>query len=290
MSAFPRVDRLWPHSREQSNAMTCDVEDYFQVSAFESRIERANWHQYECRIPRNVDRILTLFDDANVRCTFFTLAWVAERFPTIIRRMADAGHEIASHGMAHVRVYDQTAEQFAEDAGRSKAILEDVIGQAVRGYRAASWSMDERTPWAHNVLADLGYAYSSSIYPVSHDHYGLPSAPRVPFYTCDGQLLEIPACAARIAGRNLPSAGGGWFRLLPFAVSKALIRRYKQQTGVPAMFYFHPWELDPEQPRIEKVSRKARFRHYVNLDIFDSRLQVLLRAFQWGRMDEIFLR
>jgi len=282
--------RQWRASSgaEPAHALTCDVEDYFQVSAFEPLVPKAAWDTYECRIPRNVDRALQLFADAGVKGTFFTLGWVADRHPDVVRRIAAEGHEIASHGMRHVRVWTQTPEEFREDAGRSKRVLEDVSGGAVLGYRAASWSIDGRTPWAHEVLRDAGYEYSSSLYPIAHDHYGVPDASREPFFVEPAGLLEIPATTVRFAGRNWPAAGGGYFRLLPLPLSLALLRRVEKRARAPAMFYFHPWELDPEQPRIPGATRRARFRHYLNLGKFERRFAALLRAFRWDRMDRVF--
>lgn len=285
-------ERLW-HARAADtavprNAMTCDVEDYFQVSAFEHLVPKASWDKIECRLPRNVDRVLELFASAGVTGTFFTLGWVAERFPDVVRRIADGGHEIASHGMRHVRAWSQQPDEFRRDVTDAKRLLEDVSGQAVRGYRAASWSIDRRTPWAHEILREAGYEYSSSLYPIAHDHFGVPDAPAQPFYPRGVDLLEIPASTVRFAGRNFPAAGGGYFRLLPLAASLWLVRRVGAARGLPAVFYFHPWELDPGQPRMAGASRRARFRHYLNLDKFEARLTVLLSKFRWDRMDRIF--
>lgn len=288
--SFLTVGRRWqPAASDLPNALTCDVEDYFQVSAFEHLVAKDSWRKRECRIPRNVDRALALYADAGVRGTFFTLGWVAEHHPEVVRRIAAAGHEVASHGMQHVRVWDQTPEEFRADIRRTKGLLEDVSGRPVRGYRAASWSLDTRTPWAHRIMAEEGYEYSSSIYPISHDHYGVPEAPVQPFYVEGPGILEIPASASRLWGRNLPAAGGGYFRLLPLAASRWLIRRVRRVAGVPAIFYFHPWELDPDQPRMPGITLKTRFRHYLNLKRFEPRLTRLLREMPWGRMDEIYL-
>lgn len=284
-------ERLWRSDGAvpQRHAMTCDVEDYFQVSAFEHLVSRASWDRMEFRLPRNVDRVLELFSSAGVRGTFFTLGWVAERFPDVVRRIADGGHEIASHGMRHMRVWSQTPAEFRRDVRDAKRLLEDVSGMPVRGYRAASWSIDERTPWVYEILRDEGYAYSSSLYPIAHDHFGTPYAPAEPFYPRSAAgLLEIPASTVRMAGRNWPAAGGGYFRLLPLSASLWLVRRVQATRGIPAVFYFHPWELDPGQPRIPGAGRRARFRHYLNLDKFEARLKTLLGAFRWHRMDEIF--
>ena len=271
------------------HAMTCDVEDYFQVSAFNGIVSRQDWEKFECRIPGNMDRILELFAENDVRATFFTLGWVAQTYPEVIRRVAEAGHEIASHGMEHIRVWQQDEKTFLEDAGSAKKILEDVSGSPVVGYRAASWSMDERTPWAHDVLEQAGYKYSSSIYPIKHDHFGVPNAPTRPYFAGDGELLEIPASVSRVAGRNLPAGGGGYFRLYPLAFSKWLINRIESSGTRPYVFYFHPWEMDPDQPRVAGATAKSRFRHYLNLKRFEPRLSSLLQSYTWGRMDEIYL-
>jgi polysaccharide deacetylase family protein (PEP-CTERM system associated) len=282
--------RAWrpPAAGALSNALTCDVEDYFQVSAFERLVPKQRWKEFECRIPRNIDRTLELFAAAGAKGTFFTLGWVAEQYPEVVRRIVAAGHEIASHGMRHVRVWTQTPAEFLADAATARKLLEDVSGQAVRGYRAASWSIDRRTPWAHSILREAGYEYSSSIFPIAHDHYGVPDAPAAPFYVDSADMLEIPATTTRIAGRNFPAAGGGYFRLLPLPVSLWLLRRVQRTRGAPAVFYFHPWELDPDQPRISGASARARFRHYLNLAKFEGRLEVVLKSFVWDRMDRIF--
>jgi polysaccharide deacetylase family protein (PEP-CTERM system associated) len=272
------------------NAMTCDVEDYFQVSAFAPYIDRASWPSRECRVEANMDRILALFERHGVRATFFTLGWIAERYPAMVRRIVAGGHELASHGYAHLRASEQTREQFFDDVARSKAILEDIGGAAVRGYRAPSFSIGPANLWALDILQEAGYRYSSSIYPIVHDHYGMPDAPRFAFYPngTDG-LLEVPITTVRMMERNLPAGGGGYFRLLPYALSRRLMRRVNREDGQPAIFYFHPWEIDPGQPRIDGVGAKTRFRHYVNLQRMEGRIRALTRDFQWDRMDRIFL-
>lgn len=287
---FLAVERPWvPAAREPQNALTCDVEDWFQVSAFEALIPKESWGARECRIPRNVDRVLELYDEAGVRGTFFVLGWVAEHYPEVVRRIAAQGHEIASHGMRHVRVWDQSPEEFRADIVRAKQLLEDASGEAVKGYRAASWSLNERTPWAHRIMSEAGYRYSSSVYPIAHDHYGLPDAPTRPFHVRSAGILEIPASTARFFGRNIPASGGGYFRLLPIDVSLRLVHRIRRMEGIPVVFYFHPWELDPGQPRMTGIPMRTRFRHYLNLGRFESRLVRLLRELPWGRMDEIYL-
>ena len=271
------------------HAMTCDVEDYFQVSAFSQHVDRASWEKLECRIPRNIDRILERLFESGAKATFFTLGWVAREHPEVIRRIVAAGHEIASHGMDHTRVWQQSAGEFRGDALTARRLLEDVAGVPVVGYRAASWSIDSRTPWAHEMLAEAGYKYSSSIYPISHDHFGMPEAPTSPFVVDESEILEIPASVVRLLGRNVPAAGGGYFRLFPLQFSIWLIKRIQMAGNSPFVFYFHPWEMDPDQPKVKGVPAKARFRHYLNLRKFDSRLQALLEHFKWGRIDDIFL-
>jgi polysaccharide deacetylase family protein (PEP-CTERM system associated) len=272
------------------NAMTCDVEDYFQVSAFAPYIDRASWPSRECRVEANMDRILALYDRHGVRATFFTLGWIAERYPNVVKRIVAGGHELASHGYGHLRASDQTREEFANDIRSSKALLEDIGGQAVVGYRAPSFSIGRANLWALDELLEAGYRYSSSIYPIAHDHYGMPEAPRFAFYPngTDG-LLEIPITTVNLMGRNLPAGGGGYFRLLPYALSRWMMNKVNQEDRQPALFYFHPWELDPGQPRPEGLGAKARFRHYINIDRMEARIEALARDFAWDRMDRIFL-
>lgn len=271
------------------NAMTVDVEDYFQVSAFERHIDRTDWDRLPCRVERNSDQLLTVLAEHRVRATFFVLGWIAERYPDLVRRMAQAGHEVASHGYSHVRATQQTPEEFREDAARTKRILEDTTGLAVAGYRAASFSIGAGNLWALDVLADVGYRYSSSIYPVRHDLYGMPEAPRFAFRHRDTGILEVPLTTVRVFGQNLPSSGGGYFRLLPYRVSRWALRRVNRVDGRPGVFYCHPWEFDPGQPRQHGIGLKARFRHYTNLHRMPARFRRLLADFSWGRMDEVFL-
>jgi polysaccharide deacetylase family protein (PEP-CTERM system associated) len=270
------------------NAMSVDVEDYFQVSAFDSVFPRSQWSGMPWRIEQNVDKVLRIFAERGAQATFFTLGCVAERFPQMIRAIADGGHEIASHGWEHHKVFTQTAQEFRDDVVRTRKLLQDLSGQPVIGYRAASFSVDHRTPWAHAVLAEAGHTYSSSIYPVAHDHYGVPEAPRGPFRDGEQGILEIPASTIRRFGRNWPVAGGGFFRLYPLAASLWAIGQVNGSDKLPAVFYFHPWELDPDQPRVSGINRRTRFRHYLNLSRFESRLGALLNRFSWGRMDKVF--
>jgi polysaccharide deacetylase family protein (PEP-CTERM system associated) len=272
------------------NAMTCDVEDYFQVSAFAPYIDRASWPSRECRVEANMDRILALFDRHGVRATFFTLGWIAERYPNVVKRIVAGGHELASHGYGHLRASDQTRAEFANDIRSAKALLEDIGGQEVLGYRAPSFSIGRDNLWALDELLEAGYRYSSSIYPVAHDHYGMPEAPRFAFYPngTDG-LLEVPITTVNMMGRNLPAGGGGYFRLLPYALSRWMMAKVNQDDRQPALFYFHPWEIDTQQPRPEGIGAKSRFRHYVNIGRMENRIDALARDFAWDRMDRIFL-
>ncbi len=271
-----------------TNALTIDVEDYFQVSAFEPYIRRDEWPQRECRVEANVERILAMLAERDTRATFFTLGWVAERYPQLVRRIVAGGHELASHGYGHRRASDLDEAAFRDDVVRAKAILEDLGGRPVLGYRAPSFSIGAGNLWAFDVLAEAGYRYSSSIYPIAHDHYGMPDAPRFAHARAAG-LLEIPVTTLRLLNRNWPSSGGGYFRLMPYALSRWMIRRFNADERAPAIFYFHPWEIDPGQPRIAGIDARTRFRHYVNIARTEGRLRQLLADFRWGRMDEIFL-
>ena len=271
-----------------TNALTIDVEDYFQVSAFAPYIDRSQWDLRECRVERNVDRILSLLDESNTRATFFTLGWIAERYPALVRRIVDGGHELASHGYGHERVSDLSEGAFFHDIHRAKALLEDISGVRVQGYRAPSFSIGSGNLWALDTLQRAGYRYSSSIYPIRHDHYGMPDAPRFAHQVRDG-LMEVPPTTLRMFNRNLPSSGGGYFRLLPYALSRWMLHQVNTQDSSPAVFYFHPWELDAGQPRVRGIGFKTRFRHYVNIGRMEQRLGHLLQDFHWGRMDHIFL-
>ncbi|MDJ0911043.1 MAG: DUF3473 domain-containing protein [Woeseiaceae bacterium] len=283
------VDSAVPSSGSQLlNAMSIDVEEHFQVSAFEERIPRADWPSHASRVERNIGRILALLDETDSRATFFTLGCVAERHPEMIRELVACGHEVASHGWNHTRVRNQTSDEFRADVERTKSLLEDISGKSVNGYRAASFSIGADTPWAHDVLLETGHVYSSSVYPIHHDHYGSPDSPRFANRARSGGLLEIPLTTVRAFGRNIPGAGGGYFRLLPFAYSRWAIRRVNQRDGMPAVFYMHPWEVDPDQPRVSGISMKTKFRHYVNLSRFEARLGKLLGGFRWGRMDDVY--
>jgi polysaccharide deacetylase family protein (PEP-CTERM system associated) len=270
------------------NALTIDVEDYFQVSAFDGHIARRDWDTVPCRVERNIDCALQLLADADARATFFTLGWIAERYPAMLRRICDAGHELASHGFEHRRAHDQARDAFLADVRLAKAVLEDITGNGVRGYRAPSFSVGQRNPWAFDCLVEAGYRYSSSVYPIRHDHYGMPGAPRFAHEVRPG-LLEVPVATVRIGRKNWPAGGGGFFRLLPYAVSRWSIRRINAVDRMPAMFYFHPWELDADQPRVPGLPAKTRFRHYVNLHRMVPRIARLLGDFRWDRVDRVFL-
>ncbi|MEO1044787.1 MAG: XrtA system polysaccharide deacetylase [Pseudomonadota bacterium] len=270
------------------NGLSVDIEDWFQVGAFENTISRDDWDSLPHRVEANSDAVLALFAEADVKATFFILGWVAERYPALIRRIADAGHEIASHGWAHDRVFTMDAKTFAEDIRRTRKVLEDAGGQKVTGYRAPSFSIDSRTPFAHQVLAEQGYAYSSSVAPVMHDHYGWPEAPRFAWRPVEGSsLVELPVTTVQLNGRNFAAGGGGFFRLFPYALSRWAINRVNRHDAEPAIFYFHPWEIDPGQPRVDDAPLKSRLRHYARLDAMAEKLRRLARDFAWGRIDTL---
>jgi polysaccharide deacetylase family protein (PEP-CTERM system associated) len=269
------------------NAMTVDVEDYFHVTAFADALDRSKWSSFESRVERNTLQLLELFARHDVRITFFVLGWVAERFPALIRELHKAGHEIACHGLTHELVYKQTPATFREETQRSKSVLEEITGAKVRGYRAATYSITTKSLWALDILEELGFEYDSSIFPVRHDLYGMPGVSRRPFRVASGRLVEIPLTTVNVAGQALPCAGGGYFRLLPYAFFRWSFRRVNAE-GLPVVFYLHPWEIDPGQPRIG-ASWRSRFRHYTNLHRTHGRLETLLKDFRWGRMDEIFV-
>ena len=270
-----------------TNALTIDVEDYFQVSAFAPYIKRTEWNSLECRVERNVDRILEILANHKTKATFFTLGWIAERYPQLILRIVEQGHELASHGYGHERASDQTEDTFFADIHLAKVILEDLCGMEIKGYRAPSFSIGAGNLWAFDCLARAGYRYSSSVYPIRHDHYGMPDSPRFAYRVRPG-LLEIPVTTLRALGRNLPSSGGGYFRLLPYALSRWMLKRVNLGDKQSGIFYFHPWEIDVGQPRVAGIGSKTRFRHYVNIPRMEGRLTQLLSDFKWGRMDEVF--
>lgn len=275
-----------PVFRGVVNALSIDVEDYFQVSAFQPYILRSAWDDHEHRIEANIDRILALLDETDTAATFFTLGWIAERYPQMVRRIVDEGHELASHGYGHERATSHRPDSFFADVALAKAVLEDVAGIEVQGYRAPSFSIGDANRWAYECLAEAGYRYSSSIYPIRHDHYGAPNAPRFAHDAKTG-LTEVPITTARLLWKNWPAGGGGYFRLMPYALSRWLIRHVNANDGQAAVFYFHPWEIDPEQPRVKEADARSRFRHYVNLGRTAERLSMLLRDFRWDRIDRV---
>ncbi len=269
------------------NAFSVDVEDWFQVSAFERVVDRSRWDALPCRVERNVERLLELLERRAAKATFFTLGWIAERHPGVVRAIERSGHEVASHGYGHARVRELTPDAFREDVRRAKSILEDLAGRPVLGYRAPSFSIGDATPWAFDILRAEGHVYSSSVYPIRHDLYGSPSAPRFAHLTPSG-LLEIPPTSIRIGGRNFPASGGGFFRLLPYGLSRWGLRRVNAVDGEPAIFYCHPWEIDPDQPRVRDAGWRSSFRHYLNLERTYPRLDRLLGELRWDRMDRVF--
>jgi len=279
-----------PISAEQGsaivNGLSVDVEDWFQVGAFESVIERDDWNSLADRVERNVHEILDLFDQAQVKATFFALGWVAKRHGGLMREIVVRGHELASHGWDHGRVFRMEREVFDEDISRARKVLEDAAGVRVIGYRAPSFSIDRRTPWAFMELAEQGYTYSSSVAPISHDHYGWKDAPRFAFKPLPwSELVEIPVTTAMFAGKRLAAGGGGFFRVIPYGFTRWAIRQVNGRDERPAVFYFHPWEIDPGQPRVAGAPLKSRLRHYTNLDRMEGKLRQLVHEFAWGRMD-----
>lgn len=270
------------------NALSIDVEDWFQVGAFEHCIQREDWDGCVERVERNTHHILDLLAGHGLQATFFTLGWEAERHPALIRRIVEDGHELACHGYDHKRVFTFTPEQFRADIRKAKTILEQAGGGAVKGYRAPSFSIDARTPWAHPILAEEGFAYSSSVAPIVHDHYGWPEAPRFAFRpVADAALVELPVTTARLAGRTLAAGGGGFFRLLPYGFSRWAIRQVNGEDARPAIFYFHPWEIDIGQPHVAKAPLKSRLRHYTNIRVMEAKLERLIGDFRWGRVDAL---
>ncbi|MBA4757036.1 XrtA system polysaccharide deacetylase [Sphingosinicella sp.] len=277
-------------NRGVCNAMSVDVEEHFQVGAFETTIRREDWPHWDSRVVRNTERALQLFADKGVSATFFTLGWVAEREPALMRRIVENGHEIANHGYAHDRVHTFTPESFRADIRKARALIEDAAGAEVKGYRAPSFSIGSGNRWALEVLAEEGYAYSSSVAPIRHDHYGWPEAPRFPHRPVAGSdMIEVPVTTVEYAGRRMACGGGGFFRLLPYGLSEWAIDRVNRVEGEATVFYFHPWEIDPEQPVVPGAPLKSRIRHYTNLDVMEAKLARLLDRFRWDRMDRVFL-
>ncbi|TZG29657.1 XrtA system polysaccharide deacetylase [Sphingomonas montanisoli] len=269
------------------NGLSVDIEDWFQVGAFETVIDRSDWDDLAHRVERNTDAVIGLFDRMGAKGTFFTLGWVAARYPALIRRIVAGGHELASHGWDHGRVFHMTPDQFRDDVRRTRQTLEDIGGVAVTGYRAPSFSIDTRTPWAHAILAEEGHAYSSSVAPVAHDHYGWPESPRFAWKPLpDNPLIELPVTTAKLRGRTLAAGGGGFFRLFPYAFSRWAIRQVNG-LGQPAIFYFHPWEIDPGQPRVPDAPLKSKLRHYSRLSAMEGKLARAIGDFEWGRVDAV---
>lgn len=272
------------------NAMSVDIEEYFQVGAFEHTIDPKAWGNIASRVEHNTNACIDLFGEAGVSATFFTLGWVAERHPRLIRRIVEAGHEVASHGYAHGRVHDMTPDGFRADLRRTRGILEDTSGTAIRGYRAPSFSIGARNSWALDVLADEGYDYSSSVAPIQHDHYGWPGFPRFAHEPVAGSpMVEVPVTTVKIGSRVMAAGGGGFFRLLPYTFSRWAIGQVNGAERRPAVFYFHPWEVDPDQPRVEGAPLKSRLRHYTNLGVMAGKMRRVLRDFRWDRMDRVYL-
>jgi polysaccharide deacetylase family protein (PEP-CTERM system associated) len=269
------------------NGLSVDVEEWFQVGAFERVIAKSDWDGLDSRVAYNTGKVLDLFGESGVKATFFTLGWVAERHPALIRRIADEGHEVANHGWDHDRVFTMDAEAFRADLKRAQAALEDASGQKITGYRAPSFSIDQRTPWAHRVLAEEGYAYSSSVAPLRHDHYGWADSPKHAWRPVAGsELIELPITLAEVAGRKI-ATGGGFFRLFPAAITDKAVARANADERRPAIFYFHPWEVDPGQPRVAHAPLKSKLRHYSRLGAMAGKLRRLVARHQWGRVDAV---
>lgn len=269
------------------NAMTVDVEDYFQVSAFEGVVQKKDWDSISLRVGDNTNRLLDLFAKNNVKSTFFTLGWVAQRCPEVIKRIVDEGHELASHGLAHQRVTTMSEEQFREDVRQSKDILENIGGVELKGYRAPSFSINDSNTWAYDILKELGFTYSSSTYPIHHDLYGVPEWPRFQ-YQRDNGLIEIPIPTIRKKETNIGIGGGGYFRLYPYWLSKRRISEFMKTENAPYSFYFHPWEIDAQQPKFENAHWKSKARHYINLSKMEGKVEKLLDDFNWVTMREAY--
>jgi polysaccharide deacetylase family protein (PEP-CTERM system associated) len=274
---------------EYTNVMSVDVEDYYQVSAFSKSVSPNNWHDYESRVVDNTLKLLDLFASKNLKSTFFVLGWVAEREPELVKEIHRQGHEIASHGYSHQLVYNQTPEVFRDETIRSKKLLEDLIGEPVLGYRAASYSITNKNLWALDILHEAGFAYDSSIFPIRHDRYGIPDAKTVPHILTTpngGKLVEFPLTTRRIGSVNIPVAGGGYFRLYPYFLTRMFLKAVNRKQNEQFVFYLHPWEVDPDQPRIN-ASWFSRFRHYNNLVKCESRLSKLTDDFSFATMRSV---
>ena len=271
-----------------TNAMTIDVEDYFHVEAFASTIDREDWDRLPQRVECNTHRILDILAEFGAQATFFVLGWIAQRHPALVRRILSDGHELASHGSDHMRVDRLSPEAFRADVSQSKRVLEDTGGVLVCGYRAPTFSISRDSSWAHKVLLEEGFLYSSSVYPRKHDLYGSPGAPRTAFAPIPG-MVEVPLTTVRIFPIDLPASGGGYFRLFPYRLTRLLLDQANRRNRGPVVFYLHPWEVDPDQPRQHQAPRVSRFRHYLNLGLTERRLRRLLGDFRWARMDRLFL-
>jgi len=269
--------------------MTVDVEDYFHVSAFEKVIQKKDWDNLELRVERNTFRLLEVFAEHNVKSTFFTLGWVAEKCPNLIKAIVEQGHELASHGYSHKRAVIMTPEEFKDDVRRSKEALEDISGSSIIGYRAPSFSVNDSNVWVYEILKELGFQYSSSTYPINHDLYGVPKWPRFKYQREEG-IIEIPIPTIRKNGTNMGIGGGGYFRLYPYWMSKSRINKYHNQENKPYSFYFHPWEIDPEQPKVAGASLKSKVRHYINLSRMESKIVNLLKDYKWDTMANVYLK
>lgn len=271
------------------NAMSVDVEDYFHVAALSAAIDRSQWHEMEYRAEANVERLLELFAAKRIRATFFILGWVAKRSPHLAKLIHDAGHEVASHGMSHQLIYSQTQAEFTHETRDAKALLEDQIGAAVLGYRAATYSITGRSLWALDVLAEAGFQYDSSIFPIRHDLYGIPDAPQTPYLLrtpAGSSLVEFPMSTVEMWGLKIPVSGGGYFRLLPYWLTLAGLRKLNHRQRRPFVFYLHPWEIDPQQPRVQ-VGWRSRIRHYTNLEHTEARLSALIDEFKFASLHDV---
>jgi len=267
-----------------SNYLTIDVEDYFQVAAFEDIIDPSNWDAMEQRVVRNTEKVLTLLADHQTKATFFIVGWIAERYPQLVKTIHNQGHRIGAHSYWHRKIYDLTPEQFRADTHKVKSILEDIVGEPVLGYRAPSYSITGKSLWALDILKELGFAYDSSIFPIHHDTYGIPDAPRFAYRHANG-LLEYPISTALLLGRKIPVSGGGYFRLFPYWFTRHALQTINHKEAKPFIFYLHPWELDPEQPRMQQARFLSRFRHYNQLQQTQSRFERLLKDFHFQAIE-----
>lgn len=265
-----------------TNYLTIDVEDYFQVAAFEKEIQPREWDTFESRVVENTHCLLRLLSRFNCKATFFVVGWIAERYPSLIREIHLEGHSIGCHSYLHQKIYTMSPEGFREDTQKAKSILEDIVGDTVFGYRAPSYSITSNSLWALDILEELGFTFDSSIFPIHHDNYGIPDAPRFEYILPGKKLKEYPISTVRFFGKNIPVSGGGYFRLFPYWLTRFFLKRINQVEHKPFMFYLHPWEVDPGQPRMRNISQRSKFRHYNNLDKTSHRLEKLLGDFNFG--------